>query len=356
MQRTSVWMAVGLAVVATLATQPGATQTRTVEVVSSPPHLVTTPGVLVRVRGAGTNPVGWASNDTLITPFYQDEEGDWFGWIGLMDLLLPDPNQLLFVVPDWRNPNAEVQLSIAVHAPDQRLFTGPRPPPAPCQNEAAGFGPAADPATCAAPRTITYVYKNAAGTWARFPLGAARPADAARTTISSGRDVPLIVRVETGVINRAPYFIALLDDPTVGPQSLEPGRPWPRTSWNGTLVYGSGGRFAMGAQSGTRVGPVDLGRATVTASCIEALLGRGYAVAAAQTILGPAEHDIVAGETLLRVREHFIKRYALPRATIGIGAGEPAAALARIARAYPGLDAVGAGNDPALTAASASCG
>src|SRR5262245_12031276 len=129
----AVWFSV------TLLSVTGQAQTRTVEVVSSPPDLVTTPGVLVRIRGAGTNPVGWASNDTLITPFYQNEDGDWFGWIGLMDLLLPDPDQIIFVVPDWRNPTAEVQLRIAVHAPEEPLFAGPRPPTAPCANQAVGL-------------------------------------------------------------------------------------------------------------------------------------------------------------------------------------------------------------------------
>jgi hypothetical protein len=355
MGRALLWLAVWVGGIVGLATDAALAQARSVEVVSSPPHLVTTPGVLVRVRGAGASPVGWASNDTLITPFYQNEDGDWFGWIGLMDLLLPDPVQLLFVVPDWRNPMAEIQLSIAVHAPGQPLFAGPRPPLAPCQNDAVGFGPATDPATCAARRSITYVYKTSAGTWQLFPLGQARPADTARTTTSAGKDVPLVVRVETGIINRAPYFVAILDDPTTGPQSLEPGRPWPTTSWNGTLVFGAGSRFAMGVQGPARVGPVDLGRAAAPASCIETLLGKGYAVVAAQATLGPADHDIVAAETLLRVREHFIKRYALPRATIAIATGEAGAALARIARTYPGLDALGAESDAGLTAA-AGCG
>jgi hypothetical protein len=209
-----------------------------IDVVSSPPEYVTTPGVLVRVRGPAANPVGWASNDTLITPFYPNEDGEWFGWIGLMDLLKPDPVQYIYVVPDWRNPTSEIRLTISVHSPDQPVFAGPRPPAAPCQNEAIGFGPARD-AQCSTGGAVGYVYRTTDGSWTHFPLGGIRPANIGHTTTSAGKDVPLIVRVETGVVNRAPYSIALLHDPGSGPDP-SPGQPWPMTAWNGTLVYGAG--------------------------------------------------------------------------------------------------------------------
>jgi hypothetical protein len=325
---------------------------RSIEVVSSPPNLVTTPGVLVRVRGVTSPPVGWASNDTLITPFYANEDGDWFGWIGLMDLLKPDPLQRIFVVPDARAPMAEFELIISVFSPDQPLFAGPRPAPAPCQNQAMGLGAPADEATCAAQGSIRYIYKTTGGTWAPYPA-TGTPGDVARTTTTRGKDVPMVVRLETGVINRAPYAIALLAEPATDPA---PGKPWPTTLWNGGLVYGAGDAFGLGVQSATRAGFIDVGHAAAAPSCAEALLAAGYAIAAAQTPTGPAANDIVAAETLLRVRERFIKRYALPKATVGIGAGEAGAALARIAKAYPGLDSVGPGTDPLLAAAARSCG
>jgi hypothetical protein len=352
MRRTSASWALWLGAAAALAPNAAPAQTRTVEVVSSPPELVTIPGVLVRVRGADIDPIGWASNDTLITPFYQNEDGDWFGWIGLMDRLLEDPHQILTVVPDPRNPTAELNFSIAVHTPDQPLFPGPRPPAAPCQNEAVGFGRAAD-ATCATGRTVRYVYRTTGGAWAALPLSASPPANVERTTTSRGKDVPMIVRVETGVVNRAPYVIALLADPT-SPEP-PPGKPWPMTEWNGTLVYGAGDGFGLGVQGETRAGLFDLGRPTTTKSCAEALIGQGYAIAVGQTVTGPPAYDIVAAETLLRVRERFIKWYALPRATIGMGTGEAGPALTRIAKTYPGLDAVGPAGDPGLATTAASC-
>ena len=149
----------------------------------------------------------------------------------------------------------------------------------------------------------------------------------------------MIVRVETGVINRAPYVIAFLHDPAAGPEP-EPGRP-SSAPWNGTLVYGAGDDFRMGSPQAGRVGIFDLGSAgDEAAGCVDALIGLGYAVAAAETIVGPSPYDIVAAETLLRVREWFIKRYGLPAHTAGIASGEAAAALMRIASTYPGLDSV----------------
>src|ERR1051325_1007290 len=153
---------------AALSLSPAGAQTRSIEVVSSPPDLVTTPGVLVRVQGADLHPVGWASNDTLITPFYQNEDGDWFGWIGLLDLLKPDPQQIMSVVPDPRSPTAEFDFTVNVHAPDQPLYDGPRPPAAECQNQAVGLGVPQDAATCAADTTVTYVYRSG-GAWALYP-------------------------------------------------------------------------------------------------------------------------------------------------------------------------------------------
>jgi hypothetical protein len=127
------------------------------------------------------------------------------------------------------------------------------------------------------------------------------------------------------------------------------------SEWNGRLVYGAGSGFDFGVQGPNRIGPFDLGRPSAAPSCAEAMLVAGYALALADATLGPAASDIVAAETLLRIRERFIKWYALPQATVGIGGGEAGPALARIAGAYPGLDAVGPGSDARLAEAARGC-
>ncbi|WP_334189815.1 DUF6351 family protein [Noviherbaspirillum sp.] len=61
---------------------------------------------------------------------------------------------------------------------------------------------------------------------------AARPADLANATLENGTQVPYIVRVERGTVNRGIYDIAVLFDPT---------KPWagtaPQQNWNGKVLY-----------------------------------------------------------------------------------------------------------------------
>jgi len=334
-ERTLVWVGIILA----LGSCPALAQNATVDVVSSPPDLVTSGGVLIRVRGTDLRPEGWASNDTLITPFFQREDGDWYGLIGLMDLLIPGEN-LLNVIPGTIQPQQVITFTVTVHNPDEPLFAGPRPAPAACQNQALGLGPELD-TNCGAPRTIKHIYRTTDRAWAAFPLTGDRPLNIDRTTTSDGRVVPFIVRVETGVINRSPYTTAFLHDPSAEQKSNGDLRISP-SAWNGTLVYGVGGAFALGVQDASRVGLFDVGRAVGdTMACPDALISQGYAIAASQMRIGSVEYDVAAAETLLRVRERFIKQYGLPRRTIGLGAADAGIALARISQTYPGLDAAG---------------
>ena len=282
-----------------------AAQTAIVDVVSSPPDLVTGQDVVVRVRGDGLNPIGFASNATLPTPFRQDEHGDWFGRIGLTDHLIPGDN-IISVLPNVADPLREVTLTITVHGQDEPLFDGPRPGPAACRNEMFGLPPPRDE-TCATPRSVNYIYRSADGTWAPLRLLSARPSDIDRTVTSTGEQAPMIVRIESGVINRAPYAVAFLHDPASGP-APSPGAISP-SAWNGSLIYGAGAAFRIGNPVAGRVGFFDLSPVDEPASpCPVALIESGYAIAAAADVTGPPINDIVAAETLLRVKERFIKR------------------------------------------------
>jgi hypothetical protein len=68
------------------------------------------------------------------------------------------------------------------------------------------LAPAAD-ASCAAPTVVKYFYRDKAGEWKPFDPKGARPADIASTKTTEGKEVPLIVRQEKGVINRSAYLI-----------------------------------------------------------------------------------------------------------------------------------------------------
>lgn len=124
------------------------------------------------------------------------------------------------------------------------------------------------------------------------------------------RDDPA-VSVETGVVNRAVYQIAMPRD------------------WNGKLVYRFGGGCRGGwYRQGDRTGGV-----------LEPhLLGRGYAVASASlNVFGVNCNDLLAAETMMMVKERFIEQHGVPRFTIGYGCSGGSYQAHQIGDNYPGL-------------------
>ena len=108
------------------------------------------------------------------------------------------------------------------------MIAGPQTQPWVCRTEDNGLGPPLDPKTCAVEPKITYVYKStsqsAHGYDAYDPANP--PADVATTRTDDGRTVPFVVRVETGVMDRAIYSVASLMDPA---------------GWTGKLLWPFGG-------------------------------------------------------------------------------------------------------------------
>jgi hypothetical protein len=138
------------------------------------------------------------------------------------------------------------------------VISGPHEQPFICETEkftlmsGGTLGKPLD-ANCSVVTRVDYVYKSTnpaapAGRWPRrrHGLQATRdpknlPADVAMTTTSLGKQVPFVVRVETGTINRGVYEIAVLAD-----------------GWNQRLTYTFGGGCAGGwFKQGTGTGGVD---------------------------------------------------------------------------------------------------
>ncbi len=231
-------------------------------------------------------------------------------------------------------------LELMNHPATGPVFSGPHQTPFACQTDAAGLGPALD-ADCSANPMVTYAYKStqppskadveAAQKPSAFPLGfkpfdpgAPRPPDLAKVTMSDGRELAYIVRRERGTINRAIYEIAFLHEPRKplpDPWTQAPG-------WNGRLVYVFGG----GAKAGYHQG------LPLASAVDDVALSRGYAVAASSlNILGNTSDDVISAETLMMVKEHFIKRYGVPVRTIGWGGSGGSIQQHLIAQNYPGL-------------------
>ena len=220
------------------------------------------------------------------------------------------------------------------------VFSGPHQKPFVCQTEQAGLGPALDE-DCTAKTVVTYVYKStdppppggrgrggqAPGAlptgFKAFDPSGARPADLAKTTTSDGKTIDYIVRRERGTINRAVYEIAMLHnpaDPAPGPWNASAG-------WNGRLVYSFGGGCAAGYRQGLPGGALT-----------DDFLGKGYAIAVSSlNVFGNNCDDVISSETMMMVKEHFIKQFGVPVHTIGTGGSGGAIQQYMMAQNYPGL-------------------
>ena len=213
------------------------------------------------------------------------------------------------------------KLELVNHPITGPVFSGPHQTPFVCQTEDAGLGPALD-ANCTAPARVTYHYHDEKG-FKPFDPAAPRPADLIQATTTQGKTVPYIVRREVGVINRAIYEIAFLHEPgTPLPD------PWTSTpGWNGRLVYSFGG----GCQAGYR-------QAKAGPGLNDGLLSKGYAQAASTlNVFGNNCNDVLSAETLMMVKEHFIRNFGVPAYTIGNGGSGGSMQQHLIAQNYPGL-------------------
>lgn len=210
------------------------------------------------------------------------------------------------------------------------VISGPHETPFICQTEEftlAGTGENLGPALsadCDVPTRVDYVYRQKDGDFKALPTDGL-PGDLDEIIDAAGGRHPYIVRVETGVVNRSIYQIAVLHDPR-GP-ALSPTRP-PRI-WNRGLVYTFGG----GCPGGMYV------QGKTTGGVLEhQMLARGYAVASSTlNVFGNNCNDLLASETMMMVKERFIEHFGLPERTIGWGCSGGSYQAEQIADNYPGL-------------------
>jgi len=204
--------------------------------------------------------------------------------------------------------------------------------------------PNTDP-NCAAPTRVDWVYhdKTRAGTavWQKYDT-ANPPAVVEQTTLLDGRTVPYIVRLETGVINRGIYQIAVLGDPVGNPN---PTAVKPPSGFNGRLVYPFGQSCGGGWYvQGTSMGPVggSTNSSNSASGDTNALndmpLSKGFAVAnSTLNYFGQNCNHIISAETMMMVKERFIKANGPLLYTMGWGNSGSAMQQSMIADAYPGL-------------------
>jgi hypothetical protein len=281
--------------------------------VSNPrPELASGGDILVRVTGIGGAPALAVDGRPSAAVPHAQPDGSWLALVAGM----PDGRHRITATAGHRR----AELRVDSHSGNGPVFSGPQQLPFICQTEAFGLAPASPPA-CAAPTTVSYLYKNTAGAFRPLADPASRPADLAGATVG-GRAVPYVVRLEQGTIDRAVYQLAALYDGT------DPA-PWrPDTSWNRRLVYTFGGGCDAGFHQGTATGGV----------VNDLFLAQGYAVASSTlNVLNNNCSTIISAEAAMMVKEHFVEVYGPVAHTIGWGGSGGAIQQYDIADAYPGI-------------------
>jgi hypothetical protein len=307
-----------------------AAQAPKVEVLSSLPEMVTGGDALIKVWGNGRPAVALDGAD--VTAAFRPDRRD--GWVGLVTGLR-DGDSALTV--RGATGNAVTTVFLTNHPLNGTLFAGTQQRPFICENVAFRLAPAKD-ADCGSDSVVRYAYLGTDDKWKDFDLAGPRPTDIAETTVNGTR-VPMIVRTETGVINRAGYVISMLHDPAAGPLPT-PDNQTANKAWNGKLIYGFGGGMAPAFHMGRATGL----NATFTGASImgDNLIKRGYALASATlNRAGGNNNDVVQAETIAKVKEHFIEEFGPPLYTVSYGPSGGAMMQNLVANNYPGLfDAV----------------
>ncbi len=162
--------------------------------------------------------------------------------------------------------------------------------------------------------------------------------DIAVTTTDEGVELPFIVRVEVGFINRDRYQIMTL---------FRPGESWdafaPQSQWNHKLLIHHGGNVGVSygpgnPPNGDISGTFPEGLELLIGDSITVALGRGFVtLSTAQSNLGHNVNLVTSAESLMMAKEYIVENYGELRYTLGTGCSGGAIAQQHVANAYPGI-------------------
>ena len=265
---------------------------------------------------------------------------------GLLEGMALGANTVTVVLADA----SVLERQIINHPNGGPVFSGPQLQPWQCTNEQAVD------AQCNQPPEYTFQYvpanklenlltnfdpENPGLPQAFQPYDPANPpADdsIARITTDEGMEMPFIVRMEEGVMNRDRYLIMTL---------YQPGQPWtaldPQPQWNGKLLIHHGGSvgvsYGMGeVPRGDIAGTAPAGAELLLGDSITTALARGFmTLSTAQANLGHNANLATAAESLMMGKERIIEQYGKIRYTIGTGCSGGSITQHHVANAYPGI-------------------
>lgn len=239
------------------------------------------------------------------------------------------------LVAEIKESQLSESLTLSNYPQSGPIISGSHEQPFFCQTEqfetvtGETLGPAID-SNCSINTRVDYVYWSEADkAFHTLPESAevTLPEDLALINVAGKGELPYIVRVETGTVNRAIYEIAMLHNPLEGTTFLD---PWNRSpSWNEKLVYTHGGGCRSGwHQQGVSTGGV----------MRRGLFEHGYALASASlNVFGQNCNDLLASETHIMLKERFIERYGVPVYTIATGSSGGSYQSHQTADNYPGV-------------------
>ena len=330
--RTVVWLVFIVALSAGL--QPVmASSSLQIAAVSSRPDTVSGGNVLVKISYPANQilPLWVTLNDHDTTGVFRagSEPNTWIGLVSGLQL----GNNVLRVRS--KSPAGDQSLQLTNYPITGPIFSGPHERPFFCMTQnfpipgstTQMLGNPLD-ADCSVATRVDYVYRSTAATFKALPAGTSYPADLVQTTTSQSKTVPYIVRVETGTIDRAIYQTAILHDPIREPS---PTFSVPPAAWNHRLVYTLGG----GCVGGWYIQGRTIGNGGILE---DLLLRQGYGVASSSlNVFGNNCQEVLAAESLMMVKERFIKNFGPPAFTIGYGCSGGSEAGLPISDDYPGL-------------------
>lgn len=251
---------------------------------------------------------------------------------GLVTGLAEGPNELHVTTGGSNRPSAE--LTLINHPIEGPVFSGPHQQPFACETE--GFEVPVVGGTLGAPldedcsieTRVDYFYRTTSDQYAPWPAQASAYPDDLATATVNGAQVPFIVRMETGTVNRAVYQTSILHDPLAEPEP-EPDVTTRPAGWNGAAIYTLGGGCAGGwyRQGSTTGGVTD-----------EVLLGQGYALMSSSlNVFGNNCSDVTAAESAMMVKERFVEGHGPMDHTIGFGCSGGSYQAHQMADNYPGI-------------------
>jgi hypothetical protein len=292
-----------------------------INVLSSRPEFVTGGDALIEIVAPNLrepHELSLTLNDSDVTGQLQQQTTKTV-FRGVVRNLKAGENELFATMHAAGHPEAKLKLTN--HPITGPMISGPHMKPYECRTVESGLGEALD-ANCSAKRKVEYFYRATDGSFKSL-AGGERPADVATTKTNEGKSVPYIVRVDSGVINRSIYRIAILDDGAAK-------STWkPSAAWNRKLAVSFGGGSGTQYNQGTN---------EVRAALNDLYLSRGFAFMISTELVNQQHSNaVLQGETLMMLKEYFIENYDVPKWTVGHGGSGGAIQQLLITQLYPGL-------------------